>query len=109
MQYVNYTDKGKVLSTSSKLHVRQTNPHSGDICHDFRLTWEFSDIGEDIAGEEAHAEHAREVTVVTAAFALQMECVILLQVGNIRVHGHLTQERIGQDVFVVDLRGVGGQ
>lgn len=68
-----------------------------------------SDIGEDIAGDEAHTEHAWEVTVLTAAFALQMEYVILLQVGNICVQSHLTHERIRQDIFVVDLWGVGGQ
>lgn len=73
------------------------------------MTWVFLDIGEDVAGKEAHTEHAREVTVLTAAFPFQMECVILLQVWNIWVQSHLTQERIRQDIFVVDLWRVRGQ
>lgn len=68
-----------------------------------------SDVSEDVAGDEADADHAREITRMTAAFALQMEGVILLQVWNICVQNHLTQEWIRQDVFVVDLWSVKGQ
>lgn len=71
----------------------------------FRLTWMFSDIGENIAREEAHKEHARKIILLMAAFALQMECVIILQVWNICHQSHLTQEWVRQDIFVVNLWG----
>lgn len=73
------------------------------------LTWMLSDVGEDVASDDADTDHTREVAGMTAAFALQMECVILLQVWNIWGQNHLTHEWISQDVFVVDLWGVTGQ
>lgn len=83
MQYVNDVHKRKsalLIIQASRTLEQSTQLRCISeillISHDRR----FLDIGEDVAGEEAHTDHAREITAVTAAFALQMECVILLQV-----------------------------
>lgn len=88
MQYVNDIHKRKsalLIIEASRRVGQSTQPRCTSEILSISRGRRFLDIGEDVAGEDAHADHGREVTAVTAAFALQMEGVILLQVWNICV------------------------
>lgn len=62
-----------------------------------------SDVGQDVAGNEAHRDETREVIVLPVSFVPQVKCVKLLQVRQVTAQGRLTHERVLQNVLVVDL------
>lgn len=68
-----------------------------------------SDVGERGGGEEAHSEHAREVTVLPAAFVAEVKRVLLLPLVGLAEQHHLTQEGVHDHVLVVDLSAAQGK
>ncbi len=62
-----------------------------------------SDVGQDVAGSEAHRHQTWKIVVLPVCFVPQVKRVKLLQVGQIAAQDRLTHERVLQKVLVVDL------
>lgn len=69
----------------------------------------WSDVGERGGGEEAHSEHAREVTVLAVALVAQVKRVLLLTLVGLAEQDHLTQEGVHDHVLVVELSAARGR
>lgn len=72
-------------------------------CKPSMVTVTCSDVGQDVAGREAHRDQTRELAALPVSFVTQVKGVKLLQVGQVAAQGRLTHERVLQNVLVVDL------